>query len=159
MLDFRQSTAGVLISVYPSVMQPSDHLSFWESARKFKQGMRDLQTKEAFTRGLSAVREVVQREGDPDDLSTIDPRGFYNHDLLISNYGDPGVRTDFGHLELKAVYPAVITGDIDTQSVSALTVNGALHMTHISRRPFPSFLEQTCSILCDASRVISMAAD
>lgn len=150
--------AGVLISVHPSVMQPSDNLPFWEFARVLKQGMRLSQTKEITALGLNAVREVVQREGDPDDLNTIDAKGFFNHDLMISNYGHPGVRTSFGLLTLKALYPSVITGDINTQSISVLTVAGKLHITHISRQPFPSLVEDACAILLDASGVTSDVA-
>jgi len=142
--------AGVLISVHPSVMQPSDNLPFWEFARELKQGMRASQTKAVTASGLKAVREVVHCEGDPDDLNTIDPKAFYNHDLMISNYGDPGVRTQFGHLTLKALYPSVITGDVNTQSISVLTVDGALHITHISRQPFPSHVTDACDIFLNA---------
>jgi len=152
------NAAGALITVHPSVMQPSDNLPLWEFARVLKQGMRPSQTKEVTALGLNAVREVVQREGDPDDLSTIDAKGFYNHDLMISNYGDPGVRTRFGHLTLKALYPSVITGDLNTQSISVLTVAGKLHITHISRQPFLSLVEDACATLLDASGVTSAAA-
>ena len=143
------NSAGAVISVLPSVMQPSDNLPFWEFARELKQGMRASQTKESIALGLNAVREVVRRECDPNDLNTIDPKGFYNHDLMISNYGDPGVRTNFGHLTLKALYPSVITGGVDTQSISAVTVEGNLYITHTSRQPFPSLVEDACDILRD----------
>lgn len=73
-------------------MQPSDNLPFWEFARNLKQDLRASQIKEVTALGPSAVHEVVQREGDPQDLSTIDAKAFYNHDLMISNYDDPGVQ-------------------------------------------------------------------
>jgi hypothetical protein len=111
--------AGAVISVVPSVIQPSDDLPFWEFARKLKEGMRTLRTRESIASGLNAVREVVRREGDPDDVNTIDAKGFYNHDLMISNYGDPGVRTDFGHLSLQGLYPSIISGAIETQTISS----------------------------------------
>jgi hypothetical protein len=142
--------AGAVISVLPSLMQPSDNPSFWEFARKLKQGMRAAHTKESIASGLNAVRGVVQAEGDPDDLTTIDTQGFYSHDLMVSNYGDTGVRTRFGDLTLRALYPSVITGSIDTQSISTVTVDGTLHMTHISRQPFPSLMDDACAILRDA---------
>ncbi|MBV9264569.1 MAG: hypothetical protein JO061_00225 [Acidobacteriaceae bacterium] len=106
--------------------------------------------KEAIAVGLSAVRGVVAQEGDPDDLTSIDAAGFYNHDLMISNYGDPGVRTRFGDLNLKALYPSVITGGINTQSISAVTIDGKLYITHISRQPFPALVEDACAILLEA---------
>lgn len=150
---------GALIGMHSSVMLASDHSRFWEFARELKQDIRASQTKEFTALLMNAAREVVQREGDPDDLSTIDAKGFYKHDLLISNYGDPGVRTDFGDLKLKALYPSVVTGDIDTQSISLLTVAGTLHIIHISRRPLPSLVEDACAILQDACAFAVAAAD
>ena len=155
----RRNAAGVLIGVHPSMMQPWDDLPFWEFARQLKQDMRASQTKEFAALVFNAVRQVVQREGDPDDMNTIDTKGFYNHDLLISNYGDPGVRTNFGHLRLKALYPSVITGGIDTQTISVLTVDGKLHITHISRQPFPSLVQDAYAILMDACGVSLMTAN
>lgn len=140
-------------------MQPSDDLPFWDFARNLKHEMRLSQAREHAALAMNAVREVVQYESDPDNLNSIDPNGFYNHDLMISNYGDPGVRTNFGHLTLKALYPSVITGDIDTQSISAVTVDGALHITHISRGPFPSLVGDACDILQNACCFASAAAD
>lgn len=151
-------SGGVLMSLLPAVIQPSDDLPFWEFARELKIWMREWQTPEAITRAMMAARGVVRCEGDPDDWKTIDPKGLYNHDLFIGNYGDPRVRTDFGGVTLKGLYPSVITGDIDTQSISALAMNGSLHITHVSRRPFPGFMEQACSILLNACVFASAAA-
>jgi hypothetical protein len=149
--------AGAFIGVHPSVMHPSDDFPFWEFARELKRDILASQTKQHAALALSAVREVVRREDNPDDLKTIDVKGFYNHDLMISNYGDPRVRTNFGHLTLTALYPSVITGDVDTQSISALTVDGVLHITHISRRPIPALVEHACAILRDACLMSSTA--
>ena len=145
--------AGAAISVLPSVMHPSDNLPFWEFARQLRQGMLASQKSESIAFGLNAVRGVVAREGDPDDLTSIDPGGFYNHDLMISNYGDTGVRTKFGDLTLGSLYPSVITGGINTQSISVVTVDGRLYITHISRQPFPSFVEDACAILLQACKM------
>jgi hypothetical protein len=153
-----KGAAGVLIGAHLSVMQPSDNLPFWDFARELKRGLYALQTKEFAALGWKAVRELMQGEGDPDDLNTVDPKGIFNHDLMISNYGDPGVRTRFGDLTLKSLYPSVITGDVNTQSISVLTLDGALHITHISRQPFPSLVEDACAILVDACAVPSAIA-
>jgi len=58
-------------------------------------------------------------------------------------------------LTLKALYPSVITGDVNTQSISVLTVAGNLHITHISRQPLPSLVEDASAILLDASGATS----
>lgn len=113
--------------------------------------MNASQTREATIRGLNAIRQIVEREGDPDDLSTIDRRGLFDPDLMVGNYGDPGVRTALGELRLTALYPPVISGDVESQIISAITVAGTLHITHVSRHPFPSLMKDAWTILRDAS--------
>jgi hypothetical protein len=150
---------GPIIGVHPSVMQPSDNLPFWEFARALKKDMLPSQTKEVTAKAMKAVREVLDREGDPDDTKTIDPEGFFKHDLMISNYGDPGVRTSFGRLRLGALYPSVVSGVGDTQTISMVTVDGTLYITHASRQPFRSLVEDALAILRDACAVSSVKGE
>jgi hypothetical protein len=147
---------GPIIGVHPSVMQPSDNLPFWEFARALKKDMLPSQTKEVTAKSMKAVRDVLDREGDPDDPKTIDPEGFFKHDLMISNYGDPGVRTNFGRLTLRALYPSVVSGVGDTQTISMVTVDGTLYITHASRQPFRLLVEDALAILRDACAVSSL---
>jgi hypothetical protein len=138
------------------MLQPSDDLPFWEFARELKQGMRASQTREGVTQMVTVINGMVQHEGDPDDPTTI---GALPHDLMVSNYGNPGVRTNFGHLKLKSLYPSVLSGEGETQTISVLTVGGALHITLVSRQPFPSLVEDACDILHDACLIEAEAAD
>ncbi len=69
------------------------------------------------------------------------------------------MRTSFGRLKLKALYPAVLSGDIDTQAISVITLNGALHITHASRKPLPSLVEDACEILTEASAVSPLVVE
>jgi len=147
---------GLIIGTHRSVMQPSDNLPFWEFARVLKKDMLPSQTKEVTAKALKAVREVLGREGDPDDVTTIDPERHFKHDLMISNYGDPGVRTSFGGLSLRALYPSVASGFGDTQAISMVTVDGTLYITHTSRQPLRSLVEDALAILRDACAVSSV---
>lgn len=152
-------TPGVLIGMHPSVMQPSDDLPFWDFARKLKEELHASQSKEVAALGVQVVRNLVKRESNPDELSTFfDPGEAIYHDLMVSNYGDPGVRTDFGSLQLKALYPSVASGRVETQTISAVTVNGAMCITLISRHPLPSLVKDACAILRDACAAFSPEA-
>jgi hypothetical protein len=157
MLDLANAP-GCLVGIHPSVMQPSDDFSFWEFARKLKEEMHASQSKEAAKAGVQFVRDVVEQEGDPDDVSTINPKGLLLHDLMVSNYGDPGVRTDFGPLQLKTIYPSVHSGEVETQTVSVVTVGGTLYITNVSRHPFPTLTKDACNILRDACAAVSPEA-
>jgi hypothetical protein len=144
---------GAIVGIHVSVMQPSDNPPFWEFARALKKDMLPSQTKEVMAKGVKALRERVEREGDPDDTNTINPKGAFKHELMISNYGDPGVRTRFGRLTLRALYPSVLSGFGDTQSISMITVGGTLYISHASRQLLRSLVEDALAILRDACAV------
>jgi hypothetical protein len=148
---------GMLLRAHPSVMQPSDDFPFWDFARDLKHGLRFSATRESTTLGLNTLRKVMRYEGDPDNRNTIDPDKVFHHDLMVSNYGDLGIKTDFGDggLRLKSLYPSVCCGDVETQTISAITVDGSLYLTHISRHPLPSLMTDAFDILRDACAAFS----
>jgi hypothetical protein len=152
LLELKQA-AGVLTTIHPTIGLPGDRPAFWDFARSVSTAMPGSRTIEAARGGTLAVREVVSQEPDPYDPATIDPRGFFNHHLMVSNYGAGDYRTDFGSLKLVALYPAHISGGTpNTQTISAITVAGVLHLTHASRAPIESFLKVSLKLLlasCD----------
>lgn len=145
--------AGVLTTIHPTIAMPSDNPQFWDFARMVSGAMPGSRTIEAARGGTLAVREVVSQEPDPYDPATVDPRGFFNHHLMVSNYGAGEYRTDFGSLKLAALYPSHISGGTpDTQTISAITIAGVLYVTHASRAPIQSFLRDSLTLLiasCD----------
>ena len=152
LLELRQA-AGVLTTIHPTIAMPGDLPLFWDFARRVSSEIPGSRTIEAAHGGTVAVREVVSRESDPYDPTTVDPLGFFNHDLMVSNYGASGYRTDFGSLKLTALYPSHISGGSpSTQTISAITIAGTLHVTHASRAPIQFFLRDALDLLfsfCD----------
>ena len=146
MLGLSSNAAGVITGAHISVMKPSENRPFWEFARVLKKEMLVALTREPVLQAFHMIREMVEQEGDPGDTSTMKNR----KQLMISNYGDRGVRTIFGDLTLKSLYPSVLSGDGETQTISAVTLNGALHITHISRQPFPSLMDDALSMVMEA---------
>jgi len=69
------------------------------------------------------------------------------HELMVTNYGNAQVRTAFGPLKLIALSSGSASGDVDTQNVSAITVDGQMMMTLVSPAPFPSLLDDARTIL------------
>jgi hypothetical protein len=134
--------AGVLTTIHPTIVMPTDVLNFWDFARAVTKSIHSKISVDTARHGVIATRAVVGREADPYDPGTIDPDGFFNHDMMITNYGVGKVRSQYGHLKLTALYPSHFSGSTpQTQTLSAITVNGALHLNHASRQPLPSFLD------------------
>ncbi len=142
---------GVLTTIHPTILQVSDEHSFWDFARGIGESMKKSFTLEYARNGARAVAEFSALEVDPWNVSTVDPQGFFDHDLMISNYGDCGVRTRYRDLELVSLFPAHISGGrADTQTLSAITVNGTLHLNQSSREPMMDLLDKLCERLLGA---------
>jgi hypothetical protein len=148
-LLFLETSCGVITSGHFTTLDPSENPAFWDLARSIKEEMRSSQSLDAARTGMLRIRKMLEREWDPYDLSTFDPAG-PAHDLKISNYGDPKVRTDYGTLRLRALYPSHLSGQPGTQSVSAITIDGELCICHVAREILPSLLEDSLALLREA---------
>ncbi len=123
----------MLIGVIPTMLKADDASSFWEMARSVKADILAASGREAIQHGLAYASGAAAAEGDPHDVSTIDPRNVLAHDLMVSNYGSPAVRTDYGSLQLRELFPSVNDGRFAaTQSVSVITVGGTMCLTQQS---------------------------
>jgi len=71
-------------------------------------------------------------------------------DLAVTNYGNYRQRTDYGRLKLKSIFSSGPAAPEMTQKVSAITVNGILGTTLVSKRPFPTLLEDSRDIISRA---------
>ena len=140
--------AGVLTTIHPTILGPSNPIAFWDFARSLKRSMQTSYTLEAARRGALAVKQVVSAEADPYDPTTVDAGGFFDHDIMVSNYGDGALRTQYGRLRLTSLYPAHISGSRpDTQTLSAITMDGILHINHASRAPIAHLLDDVHNVL------------
>jgi hypothetical protein len=75
-------------------------------------------------------------------------KGPWQHDLMVTNYGNAPLRTTFGPLTpLNALSSGSASGRVDTQKVSAITVDGRMMLTRVSPEPFPSLLAETRAVL------------
>jgi hypothetical protein len=144
-----QRSCGVITSAHFTTLTPSEIPAFWDFARAIQEAMRGSRSLDAARTGMLGLRKMLAREWDPYDLSTFDPAG-QAHDLKISNYGDPKVRTDYSTLRLRALYPSHLSGQPGTQSVSAITIDGELCVCHAAREILPSLLEDSLALLREA---------
>ena len=70
---------------------------------------------------------------------------------MVSNYGDYGRTMEFGAIRVKALYPATAFREENTQTVSLITLNGALYVTQTSRNPLTELLARAHNILLSAT--------
>jgi len=158
-IDYRsllgvEGSAGVPIGVHPTVSTPEETkkgIRFWDLARATKSDMLKSQTKEGAVAGVEYAARFVLREGNPYDVRTVDPEHLLHHDLMVSNYGNYGQDMQFGSLMVRALYPAVTFPMKETQSISLLTLDGVLHITHSSRMRLTGLWDHARELLIAAS--------
>jgi len=144
-----QRSSGVITSGHFTTLSPSESPAFWDFARAIKGSILSSQSLDGARKGMLGIRKMLAHECDPYDPSAF-PTGGPEHDLKLSNYGDPKVRTDYGALQLRALYPSHLSGQVSTQCVSAITVDGKLCVCHVSREMLPSLLEDSLTLLREA---------
>lgn len=142
-----EGEAGVFMGVHPTLFDPQRPTDFWTIARSLTNALQQSRTKDAAIFGVRLCREVVADEMDPGDTENIDPKGIHRHDLMVVNYGDVGMNMDFGSVRVTSLFSEMISGVTETQSVSALTHNGALHVSLVSRNPIPQLLDSALARL------------
>lgn len=148
---------GVLVSSHVGTIGPSPDRSFWELARTVSDELAKSRTREAVRARMLRLRELVDVEHDPAGFAALLRKGPMQHDLMVTNYGNEPLRTAFGPLKLNALSSGSASGAVDTQKVSAITVDGRMMLTQVSSAPFPSLLADTRAVLARtcAVRVVS----
>ena len=88
-------------------------------------------------------------EADPALWDSIDPNHVLDFDMMISNYGRVQNKEP-GQLALKALYPACVAGQDQTQTVMLATVDEIVHLSHISREPQKGLVGRALNLLREA---------
>jgi hypothetical protein len=138
---------GLLVSAHLGRIEPSPDHSFWDLARTISDDLAKSRTREAVLAGMLRLRQLMEIEHDPAGFLALQRKSPMQHDLMVTNYGNARVRTAFGPLKLNALSSGSASGDVDTQKISAITVDGQMMMTHLSPAPFPSLLDDTRAVL------------
>jgi hypothetical protein len=137
---------GLLVSGILGTIEPSVR-SFWDLARVISGQLATSRTREAIFAGMLKMRELTDVEHEPAGFSALQRNGAMRHHLMVTNYGHVALRSEFGRLKLTALSSGSSSGNIDTQKISAITLEGRMMMTLVSPAPFPSLLDDARSIL------------
>lgn len=142
--------AGLLISSHHGPVLTPDGASFWDIARKARKDILPAQSADGPRHLLGTLSSMVAEEHNAQDLYRSVLEGPFVHELMVTNYADYQVRTEYGHLKVEDLFtgsPSIIPSP---QKVSVLTVNGRLGMTLVARDVFPTLLEDAREILTRA---------
>jgi hypothetical protein len=135
---------GLLVSAHLGTIEPSPDRSFWDLARTINGELAKSRKREAVLADVLRLRKLMEVEHDPAGFRRTSAM---QHELMVTNYGNAQVRTAFGPLKLIALSSGSASGDVDTQKISAITVDGQMMMTLVSPTPFPSLLDDARTIL------------
>jgi hypothetical protein len=73
------------------------------------------------------------------------------HDIMLTNLGTLGYQTDFGDLQLEAVWgPAVSARLVNAHTIGVATTNGSIRLLQTTFAPVGSLLETVEEILVTA---------
>jgi hypothetical protein len=131
-------------------IEPYEATTFWDIARSATTGLTKAQTLEAIRATQHGMHEVLKPGLDVPTAAAIAAQGFA-HDILLTNLGNLGYGTDFGELELKAVWgPAATARLVDAHTIGVTTINGSLRLVQTTFAPAGSLLESVEEILVSA---------
>ncbi|RFM29026.1 phthiocerol/phthiodiolone dimycocerosyl transferase family protein [Deminuibacter soli] len=140
------------ITTHPVYFEPGQVMSFWELARFAKAGLEGVRSVEHVRGYLNFFRELTFNG--KDIATMLEPmKAAFNHQVMITNLGRIKYDTDFGAMQLKALWgPMVLSGKGKEQTIGANASNGSICLTNTSQTPLPSLfklVEQLLEVACD----------
>ncbi len=125
---------------------PESPRSFWDIARTARQAVAEGSTREAVLAAAEAMRGMVAggltRAGAAAMLE-----GPFAEEVLLTNLGPIPYAPVFGPLRLESLWPGVLAGLPDTQTVGAASTNDTMSLLLTSYRPILRLLEAAEEIL------------
>jgi len=141
---------GLNITTHPVYFEAEQHLPFWELARLAKEGLAGTDTAEHVRNYLAYFRQLTFDMPSLNQMLDVLKEAF-NHEIMVTNIGRLKYSTDYGDLQLKALYgPMVRSGKGMEQTIGANCTNGFLCLTNTSDNPIEGLLEKMREILAAA---------
>jgi hypothetical protein len=118
---------------------PGGSMTFWELARFAKDGLAAVKSRENISRMVDLQSTAVSSNLTIDQAFQL-KRNAFNAQVMFSNLGRLPFDSTFGPLKLETLWaPCALRGIEGEQTLGAVTVNGSLHLTHISPRQSPAY--------------------
>lgn len=129
--------------------------SFWNLARQAKAGISGCGTLEDFSTDTTMLNQLFF---DKDVLATeAIAEMMFQYDFVISNIGLIEFETSYGSFKIESLYgPALLFKISDENNIGVATINGALHITQISRNHMHGLLKTVLEVF---EEVVSVEVD
>jgi NRPS condensation-like uncharacterized protein len=138
---------AVLVGSGKVPIEPCEATTFWEIARSATTRLGRAQTLQAIRAARRRMFQVMRQGLDVSTAADITAQRFA-HEIGLTNLGNLGYPTDFGKLELKAVWgPAGAARFVNTHAIGVATTNGSLRLVQTTFTPVESLLETVEEIL------------
>ena len=132
---------GLLINIVTLPYEPGVEQTFWEFARSIREGIASTQNAEWINADISATSALFNNNLEQQTVAQALHQGT-GHEILLTNLGKLSFESDFGRLELKALWgPMVLTVHEAAQTVGVATFNGALTLTLTGITPTDGLLD------------------
>lgn len=132
---------GLLINIVTLPYEPGVEQTFWEFARNIREGIASTQNAEWIKEDTSATSALFNNNLEQQTVAQALRQGT-GHEILLTNLGQLSFESDFGGLELKALWgPMVLTVHEAAQTVGVATFNGALTLTLTGITPTDGLLD------------------
>jgi len=141
---------GLNITTQAVYFEEEQHLTFWDIARLAKAELEGTHTVEHVKNYLGIFRDLTFNSADLQRMIEVLKEAF-NHQIMVTNLGRAKFHSDFGKLQIKALYgPMVRSGKGHEQTVGAITCNGSLSLTNTSDSPITGLLPAIQKIVREA---------
>jgi NRPS condensation-like uncharacterized protein len=132
---------------------PGGSMTFWEVARFAKDGLSAVKSKENISRMIDLQSGAVSSNLTVEQAFQL-KRNAFNAQVMFSNLGRLPFDSTFGPLKLETLWaPCALRGIAGEQTLGAVSVNGSLHLTHISPAPIPGLLAGVEEVLGKACAI------
>jgi NRPS condensation-like uncharacterized protein len=138
---------GLNITTHAVYFEGEQNLSFWDLARRAKDGLGGTNTEDHVKNYINFFRGIAFNSADIQQMIDILKNAF-NHEIMVTNLGKIKYSTVFDNLKLKAVYgPMVRSGKGKEQTIGVITSNGSLCLTNTSDNPINGLLDKMVEVI------------
>lgn len=131
--------------------EPANDVGFWDHSRYAISELAEVKKREIIVAGIRLMHENLFRDVSPNELAQALRNRIDGRDMIITNLGKLPYEPDFGRLKITSMWgPIVLSGIKNEQTIGAVTVNGSLCLSLVSRNPLARLLDKMAIELADA---------
>jgi hypothetical protein len=142
-------TVGMYLVLHRFVVDPS--ATFWSEVARLSGSLKPDGIDEAANAFFTLAEYLVREEHSPISHIAMIAGTEFVHDLMVTNYGALDWR-GVGTFRIEDMFTAGIAGHFETQKISAVTLDGDLHLTLVGQSPVSDLMERANEVLLQASK-------